>query len=322
MTDQEQPENSPRSVYITGGATTTGLTIIGQLVADGHTVTAHALTSKEANTLRGAGALPVYGDRDDMAVTHGNIKMAEADTVVHLAPMRINTAPLARGGRDAQAAEYAKEVAAVVEAAKQAEVQYFVLTSFAFLYADSAEAVDETAPSRSAGDVTLFAGALAAEKAVLEMGGCVLRVGYLYSDDEDDAMHKLMTQLRRGLPMLHGAPGNKANWLREEDLAPAVLAATTTEHAGKTFNIVSDSAMSEYDFTSSFAEQVGLNLPRPLPGFLANNAYDGTYIALLKTNVSAKNDLAKAELGWEPQYPDVTASMDDLLLTWRASQMA
>ncbi|MEO1443077.1 MAG: NAD-dependent epimerase/dehydratase family protein [Chloroflexota bacterium] len=321
MTDQEQPENSTLSVYITGAATTYGITVIEQLVADGHTVTAHALTSKEAAMLRGAGALPVYGDRDDMAVTRGNIKMAEADTVVHLAPMDINTAPLVRRNRDEQAAIYAKEVEAVVEAAKQAEIQYFVLASFAFLYADSDEPVDETAPARN-GSVPLFEAALAAEKTVLEMGGCVLRVGYLYSDREDDPLHGLMTQLRRGLPMLHGKPENKANWLRADDLAAAVVAATTTAQAGKTFNIVSDSAMSEYDFTSSFAEQVGLRLPNNMPGFMANNVYGKTHIAMLNTNVSATNDLAKSELGWEPKYADMTASMDDLLLTWRASQTA
>lgn len=324
MTEQAPAETEPtsRSVYITGGATRYGQTIIRQLTDAGHSVAAFAATSKEANAVRNCGALPVYGDETDMTSIRHNIKLAGADTVVHLKPQALNIAPFVRREWDTLAAQMQAENEALLEAAAQAEVGFVVLTSFAYLFADTAdEPVDETAPAREPGGNPVFAAALAAEQRVMEMGGCVLRVGYLYGDDATDPLRELGAQLRRGLPMLPGKHGVMANWLRETDLPGAVVAATVNQPANAIISVVDGTPTPIYDVLVTFSEETGLKLPPAMPQFMARNVYGSTHLSLLGADVALKNDTAQQTLDWTPEYTDIRASLDDILLTWRATSV-
>lgn len=322
MTDQEQQdqENTTLSVYITGGATQYGQAVIRQLIADGHSVGALVQTAADAHAIRELGALPVYGDETDTAAMRQNIKMLDATTVIHLAPQQFNTAPLVRRDWDAATAAFVTQTDALLDAVAQTDVGYIIHTSYAFLYADTGgEAVAEGAPARETG-APLFPAALEAERRVLEMGGCVLRAGYLYGGSDDSVLHDVHRMLRRGLPILHPDPNKMANWLREDELTAAVLAAVEKQPESKLYNIVEDTPLSLHGFLTHFAQKLGLAVPAKMPAFAARNMYGKTHFALLNADVALKNDAAQADLDWAPAFTNVDDSLDDVLLTWRASE--
>jgi nucleoside-diphosphate-sugar epimerase len=318
MTDEQ--EKQPLNVYVSGGTTYAGQAVIRQLVANGHSVSSLAHTSAEATLLRECGALPVYGSEDDMGAIRHNLRLMETDTVINLKPQVWNTPPYLRRDWKTITAQFKAETFALIEAAREAEVAYFLHTSFAFLYADTAgNTVDESAPSREPGDVELFAAALEAEVKVRdEMNGGVLRVGYLFSDADDDALHDIQAQVRRGLPMLLGKQSALANWLHAADLATAAVAAAEQQPASASLNVTSDTPLSVYEFIDILCQKLGMNLPPSVPAFAAESIYGKTHAAIMQTSVSLKNDAAKSALGWMPQFGAVSASLDDILLTWRA----
>lgn len=318
--DQEQQENAVPSVYITGGTTDYGQAVIRRLVAAGHSVGALVQTNGDASTVRDLGALPVYGDETDATAMRHNIKMLDAGIVINLKPQQYNIAPLVRHDWDEMTAQLVAEADALIDAAAAAEVDFLLHTSFAFLAADTGgETLDESAPARESG-APLFAAALEAERRTLEMGGCVLRAGYLFGASDDGILHDVQRMLRRGLPILHPDPNKMANWLREDDLAAAVLAAVEKQPAGKLYNIVGNTPTSLHGFLAHFAQELGLSLPPKMPAFAVRNVYGQTHLALVNTDVALSNAAAKTDLDWSPAHADLNASLDDVLLTWRATQ--
>lgn len=318
MTDQDTSPQ-PRSVYIAGGISTLGRELVRQLVANGHSVTVLTDTAANANALRNDGALPVYGDPSDASVITNNLKLAEVDTIVNLLPQRLNIHPAIRRDWKTEIPRFVAENEALLAAAQRAEVAYIVHASYAYLYADSPESLDETAPNRSTDGIAFCTSAIHFEKTVLERGGAILRAGYLYGGDgDDDPMHQLEQLLRRGLPLYLGREDALANWLRTEDFVTAIVPVVEQQPAEQTYNIVSDSTISPHAFLSVFGAEIGLQVPNTIPAFVASAMLDKTQIALLNTSVALKNDRAKSELGWEPRFPDVNASIADLMLTWRA----
>jgi nucleoside-diphosphate-sugar epimerase len=324
MTEQEQHPPS-RSVYITGGTTRCGQGIVRALTQNGHTVSGPAATSNQANILRECGALPVYGDEINAAVVRHNLKLAEADTIVHLVPQALNVPPHIRRDWDAHVEQLHKQNDALFQAAHESDVAYIVLGSYAFIYESSDEnsangPLDEMAPARTANGLPLFEVALEAERHTLERGGCVLRVGYLFSDDADDPLHKLESQLRRGLPQPVGRTNALANWLRAEDLAAPVAAAAVAQPEGAIYNIVGDAPLSAYAFLEQFCAGTGLRMPIGVPAPVAARLYGPTNLTLLNSSAPLSNAKAKAELNWTLKYPQVNAALDDVLLTWRATR--
>ncbi len=166
MTEEQEQQSPVRNVYITGGTTRYGQVIVRQLTQNGHIVSSPAATSAQANILRDCGALPVYGEEDNASVVRQNLKISGADTIVHLAPLLLNTPPHLRRDWDADVAQIRQQNDALFQAASDAEVPYIVLGSFAFIYEDApGDTVDEMAPARPADGVPLFEVALEAEQA-------------------------------------------------------------------------------------------------------------------------------------------------------------
>lgn len=316
-----EQEKSARNVYISGGATPLALNICRQLTELGHSVSVLVSTSVAASAVREVGGLPVYGDAADVGVLTSNLKMTGADTVLNLAPMAFNAPPYVRRDWDAATAALRQESRALLDAAKAAEIGYIIHTSFAFLYADTdGKTVNENAPSRSAADNAFIKEALSLEKAVLGANGAVLRVGYLFGDSANDAMHEVATLLKRGLtPGYFGKDSSLANWLRTEDLAAAVVATVNHAPTATTYNIVSDTPLSVYGFISVFAKKLGLTVPANVPAFLASSLVGKAQLAVMDSSVALSNERAKTELGWVLRFKSVDAALEDMLLTWRAA---
>ncbi len=311
---EEATQETTLSVYVNAGTTPMGRALIQQLVADGHSVISRVSTGADATIARADGALPVYPNPHNAADIANMLKMAEVNMIVNLAPRATGTLPYFKTDWEAVTADVEASTLALVEAAKAVDGAFVIHTSFAMLYADSAELVGEDAPSRS-GD--LFAPLIRAEQAVLAAGGCVLRMGTLYSGDSP-ALKQLDVTIKRGRPMLTGAEGAVQNWVHTDDAFAALNLAIATRPAGEVFNIVDDAPISAHAFLGMFAKGIGLDMPTALPMMAARPMFGKAHINVISTSVPASNAKAKETLGWAPKHPSFETSLDALLLDWRA----
>ncbi|MEO0561719.1 MAG: NAD(P)-dependent oxidoreductase [Chloroflexota bacterium] len=325
----ENPENggteaaASLSVYITGGATPLSLAVARHLTDAGHSVAGWVGTADEANALRAVGGLPVYGDPSRSALVADHLTLAEVDTVVHLMPQTLNVpTPLTDMNWAKAAEQLVAQTETLVTAIEQVgTVKHFVTSSFAFLYADAADPVAEDAATRTDGG-DFIAAALTAEAAAIEAGAVVLRAGYPFSKGADTPLHKIEKLLRRvPTPIYLGKPENTSNWVYADDLAAAVFVATTSEAEG-IYNIAMDAHPSVPGFMAQLGAQLGLALPPTAPPFVARGAMGKHYNQLLAPSVAVSSERAKSELGWSPQYTDVEAALEEILLSWRAGEMA
>lgn len=314
MTDQDQEQQTQDeaqapptySIYITGGTSPVGLALTQQLVEDGHTVACHAETAKQAGKLRELGALPMYGDLTQAGDIRNDLSLIEADVLVNLRPQTLNTLPYARRNWEAFGEQYKAEAEAALEAAAQAGVDYVVHTSLALL------------PDGATPEIPLLQAIAAAERKALEMGGCVMRVGYLYSDAPDDGLHELTGMLQRSMPLYQGKADGGASWTRTDELASALFAAVKKQPRSKLYHIVGDDAVSEHDFLRMFAEKTGYRVPAKMPNFAARRVYGNAHIDVMDADTAQSNADAKQDLDWQPKFASLDASLEDVLLTWRA----
>lgn len=317
----ENAENQPLSVFITGATTGVGRVLTRQLVARGYSVTGLVDSTAAGDLHRMDGGLPVYGDGLRRETIRAFLNMARADVAVHLAPQALNVIPHYLPDWKAHARMVAKSTSAVVEAAGHAGTQRVIYPGFAFLYGDHhGEAVDESAHLDTGID-PVFKPAFEAEAAVLDGGvpGYVLRAGYLYGG-HSPFFNTLEQELidGKGFPEGHG----HAAWIHESDLASAILAIVERDAAedttGQVYNIVDDEPLSPTGFLNAFADAISVSHPgKPMP-FMDYLRPNMAMKALLSASAQVKNDKAKSELGWKPDYPTVHAGLQQAMMVLRA----
>ncbi len=306
------------SVYITGGGTPLSRDLTRRLVADGHSVTVWVATSRQAIEVREDGGLPVYGNADNPIIVADNLRLAGANAVLNLAPAKVNVAPTLRRDWAAAAAQLTAETNALIEAVAAADaVETFVQASYAFVYVDSDEAATENDALREGGSAFLEA-AVAADVAVRQAGGTVVRAGFLFSDAPDDPLHAIQDTLRHSLtPTYIGNPDATANWVLLADFADVLLRVLASDDRAAAYNLAYDPPHSVYNFAALFGEKLGLQMPSPLPPALARVAVGAEAFALLNTSVAVDSTLARERLGWSPAFASIDAALEDILLTWR-----
>ncbi len=312
-------ETPALSVYLTGATTDLGRAVLRELVAQGHKVAGNASTLDEANEIRALGGLPVYSDLFRASEIASTLRLLEADVIVNTAPQYINALPLHNPDWELYTRIAHETADACAEAAVQADIQYVVHTSYTFLYGDThGEAATED--HRLASSDPLFAAAIAGEEAVLdgEVTACVLRAGFNYGPD-NASIHALNRALiSQGSVNTGDSP--HASWIHTVDLANAIVLAVTQQPENAVFNIIDDDAIAPTAFVGNFADQLGVARPgkRRIPAQLAQFMTQPGERALLATSVKANNTSAKAQLGWELQYPTSEAGIEQTLLAWRA----
>lgn len=303
------------SVFVTGATTFAGRSVTQLLSRHGHQVTGVTDGSVGAGKVREDGGLPVYTDLRRAAELKSGLEMVKADALVHVAPLAYNHVPHYKANWDA--GTLAQTANAVMEAAKAAGVKFVLFASYAFLYGDTGgEWVDESARLHAPADLPVFQAAVQAEKHALSSGAAVLRCGFVYGP-YSQALKHLADRLSVGRAVL---PGNAhyANWVHAEDVARAVLAALSQQKPGEAFNIVDDTPASTAEFIGALAENLGVG--HPTGGLFTRPSQ--TQTALLNQSLRAKNDKAKADLGWAVKYPSYRQGIDHTLMTWRAGETA
>jgi nucleoside-diphosphate-sugar epimerase len=310
--------NPPFSVLITGASGVVGRAAAGTFVAQGHRVVGMTRGATGAALVRSAGALPVYADPLRAGEIKSMITMAKAEVVLNLAPQNLNQLP--QRSADWEDAALLYSTTALLEAAKAAGVQFFVHSSYAFLYGDvHGEWVDESAKLRAPGDLPAFKAAIKVEELVKQSGipYCILRGGFAYG-----AFSNALLSLREG--MEKGRAGvvvsneHVANWVHADDFAQAALIAARQRPQGEVFNLVDDRPDTTGAFVDAFADTLGFAHPAR-PALLPRQT-SKEQNALLSISLKVKNDKAKSQLGWQPRYPSFHDGLAQVFLIWRSGE--
>jgi nucleoside-diphosphate-sugar epimerase len=166
--------------------------------------------------------------------------------------------------------------------------------------------------------------AIEAEDTVLKSGlpACILRAGFVYGPYGEGNI-TLRDAIQQGKPLVVNEGHRYANWICAPDLASAAILAAHRQPAGEIFNVVDDAPLPPAQFLDHFAAAFGVHkaarIPTGrIPGFPARQTTSAMQRILWDMSVRAKNDKAKAQLGWSPRYPTYREGIEQTLLAWRA----
>lgn len=324
---EEQQEQAPLSVFITGGDSGTGLALTRMLSTDGVKVvgaTEHGTDG--ARKIRKAGGVPVYPELIRETALASAILMAKAQVVVHLTPQAANAIPQVAQDYDALATLVKQSTESIMSAAGQTGVKRVIMVSSAAAYGDHhGEAVDEATALSTAN--ALYKAIAQAESAVLDGGikGYILRAGFQYGG-ENAALRQLGDELIGGGKVLGG--NGLAGFIHEEDLASAIVALvkkdfSDDEAMATVYNIVDDNPATPDAFIDALGTELGIGQPTRTRGNLIDmllgreaNIQDD----LLGHSAKPSNAKAKQELGWAVNNKTFAVGLDRTLLFWRAEE--
>jgi 2-alkyl-3-oxoalkanoate reductase len=305
----ELTTTAPLTVFVTGATTIVGRALTRMLAAHGHKVIGTASTAEEGLALRADGVLAAYPDLYRAGELRSAIAGTGAQVLVHLAPQAANHPPQAPAHWDLRIAEQAQ---AVAQAAAEAGIEFIVGTSYVF--------ADTPAGEHGADAKPFLKAVRTAEKALLNgtVPACVLRFGTLYGADSPE-LASLFSALRLGRP-IHPGSAHKTHWLYASDAAAAIMAALTVRPAGQILSIADDNPASPIEFLGYFASSQGLNAPAAAPRFSLRSPFGKVQSALMHMHAEAVPPEGRDVLGWKPAFPSYKHGIDDLLITWRASE--
>lgn len=298
-------------VFVAGASGVIGGPLVRRLVAAGHEVTGMSRREAGAAGIRAAGAEAVVCDVFDTAALATAVAAARPETVVHeLTSLPPELDIRAKGVYDANNRIRDQGTANLVAAARAAGARRLVAQSIAFIYEPSAgwvKSEDDPPMSSLAGEFgSSVRATLSLERQVLgaqDIDGLVLRYGFFYGPGTSYAPdgYQASEVRRRRFPIV-GAGDGVFSFVHIEDAAVATVAACERGAPG-VYNIVDDEPAPIRDWLPPYASAVGAKRPLRIPKLVARLLAGAGVVAFATTLRGASNAKAKAELGWQPDYP-------------------
>jgi nucleoside-diphosphate-sugar epimerase len=293
-------------VFVAGATGVLGRRLLPALAAADHEPIAMTRSQDKADAFASEGVQAVVCDAYDADGLARAVLDASPDAIVHLLtdlPKDINmrrfeqeTASTGRLRREG--------TRNLVAAARAAGVERVVAESIAFAYAPEGDWVkDEDAPLAIAMLPFVVEPLMELERRVRDVGGIVLRYGYLYGPGTaftSDGPWAANLRRRR-LPIV-GAGSGVFSFLHVDDAASATIAGL--ERRGPaTFNVVDDEPAPVREWAPVYAQAVAAPAPWHAPAWVGRLAAGRTAVALMNELRGASNARIKRELGWEPGHP-------------------
>jgi nucleoside-diphosphate-sugar epimerase len=310
-----------RRVLIAGATGDIGRPLTAELVRSGDEVYGLARSEASAERVRALGATPLMGDALDRAAVLAAVGEARPDIVVHqLTAIPREVSNPRKFGAMFEATNRLRREATrhLVEAAEQHGARRVVAQSVALAYStDGPEVVDESAPLATEADGAPgeIARAVAAlEDAVLGGSGferVVLRYGGFYGPGTAYAREGAIGSLvvKRRLPIIGGGEGRQP-FIHLDDATSATVAAL--DRGAGVYNVVDDDPARAREWIPGLAEALGAKPPRSVPAWVARLAAGPDAVRAMTRQRGASNARIRAELGWQPAYPDWRAGFATL----------
>jgi nucleoside-diphosphate-sugar epimerase len=296
-------------VFLAGATGVIGRRLVPMLLADGHQVTGTSRSPDKLEQLRATGAQPVLVDALDADAVRAAVGDARPDAVIHqltALPARIDPRRIERDFalNDRLRGEGTR---IVVDAARAAGATRIIAQSIAFCYAPGPPGTVhreqdqlQTDPPKSFRRSALAVREL--ERTVVDAGGVALRYGYFYGPGSAISPNGSIGRdvSRRRLPIVGRGQG-VWSLIHIDDAARATVAALTRGHAGP-YNIVDDEPAAVSQWLPALADALGAPRPLRVPALIARPVAGAYGVASMTKAQGASNELAKRELGWQPDY--------------------
>jgi nucleoside-diphosphate-sugar epimerase len=291
-------------VFVAGGSGVLGRSLVRQLVARDHEVTATTTDASRLDVLRRLGAEAVVMDGLDAASVGEVVAAAAPDTVVNqmtgLSSRHAGRATPWNVGRFFAATNRLRTdgIDHLLAAAEAVGVSHVVSQSHASFNGERTGGWVKTEEDPL--EVTEGTKAVThLEDVVVKAGGAVLRYGAFYGGGANDEQVALVR--RRMLPIVGGGTGYSAGVHVDDAAAATVLA--VEQHATGVFNIVDDEPAPVSEWLPHLARSVGAKPPRRLQTWLARLIAGEMVVGMMTEGRGFSNAKAKRELGWVLEHP-------------------
>jgi 2-alkyl-3-oxoalkanoate reductase len=287
------------NVFVAGGSGTIGLPLVKALAAAGHRVTALTRSSGKVDALRATGASVAVADALSREALTAVVKAAQPTHVVHELTALPKDGP--RRPSDVVATNHLRIEGTknLLEAAIQAGAGRLVVGSFALLAPRTpVEAVppnDASAAVRSMETQVLDA----TRRGAIE--GVILRYGMFYGPHTPSTAAMMDMVRKRRLPVVRGDAG-QLPLIHVDDAVTATVLALGGAPAGAVYEIVDDQPASLTQIVEAIAEYTGSAKPFRVPAWLPRLVAPYT-ARMTSVRLPLSNARAKADLGWQPEYP-------------------
>lgn len=299
-------------VLLAGASGTLGGPLVRRLVEAGHDVTGLARQQAGAAAIRQRGATPVLADVLDRTGLLRAVDGREFDAVLHELTA-LKKAPLRHADMRPTDLLRTQGTAHLLAAAEATGARRFLTQSIVFgygYYDHGTEPLTEDSPfgeqRGDASDEHVAAMASTERQTMTASGieGIALRYGLFYGAD----IESMVTMLRkRMLPVVRG--GGEIPFVHHEDAASATVAALERGVGGRAYNIVDDTPGTFSDLVREVASVTSATKPLTVPDALLAVAAPYGKVLFGPTSMRVSNALAKAELGWTPQYASFKAGV-------------
>jgi nucleoside-diphosphate-sugar epimerase len=294
-------------VFVAGGTGVVGRSLVPQLVARGHEVTATTTSPARSEALERLGAEAVLMDGLDAASVGQAVATARPDAIVH--------EMTAIGGREPDIKHMDRWFATtnrlrtegtdhLLAAAEASGISNFVAQSYANWngireggWVKTEEDPLDMNEGTAAQGVALAIRHL--EDAVTKANGAVLRYGGLYGPGATDDQIELLR--KRKFPLVGDGAGY-GSWVHIDDAASATVLALEQQAKG-VFNIVDDEPAPAREWLPFLASCGGAKPPMRVPKWLARLVAGQVAVAMMTEGRGFSNAKAKRELRWELRYP-------------------
>jgi nucleoside-diphosphate-sugar epimerase len=287
------------NVFVTGANGYIGQAVCTRLQVAGHHVAGLVRTQTAEAVVRAQGVRPVLGSLDDLTALADEVRAADA--VI-----------------DTASADHAEATDTFLAILADTDATY-VRTSGTGIYTDLAHG---TATDRVYTEDTEFtpesvvAARYATDERVRAAAGpglrtVVLRPSMIYGDGASEQLPLLIrTALTSGRSLYVGPGENRWANLHLADLAAAYLLALEKAPAASVYNLGAGEARLA-DIAQGVARLAGLPTAESCPPEIAYAAFGQRWVDVaLSSNSRVDSTLARSELGWDPQGPDL---LDDLV---------
>jgi nucleoside-diphosphate-sugar epimerase len=273
-----------------------GLPLGRELVRLGHEVCGLRRHASGENELKAAGIQPLTAD------------ITRPDTLANLPrgfDWVVNCVASRGGSAEDYRRIYLQGTSHLLEWLSAGPPQKLVYTSSTSVYGQTDGSwVNETSPAEPMAHTAKVL--VETEKLLLEQSGSrvrsphqmlsavILRVAGIYGPDRGHGFKQFLKNEAR----VEGDGSRFLNMIHRDDVIGCIIAALQNGRPGEIYNAVDDEPVSQMDFFQWLAEELGRELPSPVPENSRENRKRGV------TNKRVANRKLKTELGYQFKYPN------------------
>ncbi len=145
----------------------------------------------------------------------------------------------------------------------------------------------------------------------------VLRCGYFYAPDSYYTRADGAGIVDGERPIIDGSDGVLLSYLHADDAAGAFRAATDHSLSGL-YHVVDDTPVSDTEFVSTLARNLGSTQPDAVSTKQASAAMGEITVDLFTHPMATTNDAFKADTDWEPRFPSYTEGLAQVVDEWQS----